>query len=91
VLSAVKQAVSKETEVTYSLDGTGAEGASLGIAVVGELPYAEGIGDKEDLSLDVEDVVAINNLKKAGIPVVVIVFSGRPMIIMIYSRRRMRL
>jgi beta-glucosidase len=81
VLSAVKQAVSKDTEVTYSLDGSGAEGAALGIAVVGELPYAEGVGDKEDLSLDAEDVATINNLKKAGIPVVVIVISGRPMIV----------
>ncbi|MBN1906548.1 MAG: glycoside hydrolase family 3 C-terminal domain-containing protein [Deltaproteobacteria bacterium] len=81
VLSAVKQAVSKETEVTYSLDGTGAEGAAFGIAVVGEEPYAEGVGDKEDLSLDAQDIATINNLKNAGIPVVVIVISGRPMIV----------
>ncbi len=81
VLSAVKAAVSNETEITYSLDGTGAEGAALGIAVVGELPYAEGIGDREDLALDAQDVATINNLKKAGIPVVVIVISGRPMIV----------
>ena len=81
VLSAVKAAVSNETEVTHSIDGTGAEGAALGIAVVGELPYAEGVGDREDLSLDEGDVATINNMKKAGIPVVVIVISGRPMIV----------
>jgi beta-glucosidase len=81
VLQAVKQAVSESTLVTYSPDGTGAEGATLGIAVVGELPYAEGVGDREDLSLDAGDVATINNLKKAGIPVVVIIISGRPMIV----------
>ncbi|NLA76143.1 MAG: beta-glucosidase, partial [Deltaproteobacteria bacterium] len=81
VLEALKKAVSQERELTYSLDGKGAEGAGLGIAVVGELPYAEGVGDREDLALDSADVEAINNLKSAGIPVVVIVISGRPMIV----------
>ncbi len=81
LLEAVKSAVSKETEVTYSLDGTGAEGASIGIAVIGERPYAEGVGDREDLALDDEDIAAVNNLKSAGIPVVVLVISGRPLIV----------
>lgn len=81
ILEAIKTTVSKDTKVTYSLDGTGAEGVDLGIAVVGELPYAEGIGDRSDLSLDEEDVAVVNNFKKAGIPVVTIVISGRPMII----------
>ena len=67
--------------MTYSLDGSGAEGASIGIVVVGELPYAEGVGDRSDLSFDKEDVAAIANVKKAGIPVVVLLISGRPMLI----------
>jgi beta-glucosidase len=49
--------------------------------VVGETPYAEGRGDREDLSLTVEDTNAISNMKRAGIPVVVVLLSGRPMII----------
>ncbi len=81
VLAAVKQAVSKDTEVTYSIDGTGAEGAAFGLVVVGEPPYAEGVGDRSDLSLGEADVAAVNNMKKAGIPVAVIVISGRPMIV----------
>ena len=81
ILEAVKAAVSEETKVTYSLDGTGADGASLGIAVIGELPYAEGIGDRADLSLDIQDIAVVNNLKSAGIPLVVLVISGRPLII----------
>jgi beta-glucosidase len=81
VLQAIKAAVSKETQVTFSPDGTGAEGASLAVVVVGERPYAEGVGDRSDLLLAEEDTRAIANAKKAGIPVVVILISGRPMII----------
>lgn len=81
VLQAIKAAVSPETEVTYSPDGTGAEGASMSIAVIGEQPYAEGLGDRADLSLDEGDVNTVVNLKGAGIPVAAILFSGRPMII----------
>ncbi len=67
--------------MTYSLDGSEAEGATLGIAVIGELPYAEGIGDRADLSLDTQDVAVVKNLKSAGIPVVVLLISGRPLIV----------
>jgi len=51
------------------------------VVVVGETPYAEFKGDREDLSLDKEDLAAIANVKKAGIPVVVVVVSGRPLIL----------
>jgi beta-glucosidase len=81
ILAAIKAAVSPKTEVTYSLDGTGAEGATLGIVVIGEKPYAEGVGDRSDLSIDKEDMDAVANMKKAGIPVAVIVIAGRPMIL----------
>jgi beta-glucosidase len=81
ILQAIKTAVSSETQVTYSPDGSGAEGASVAIVVVGERPYAEGIGDRANLALGEEDTRAIANAKKAGIPVVVVLISGRPMII----------
>ena len=81
ILEAIKASVSKDTRVTFSLDGKGADSASVGIAVIGEKPYAEGRGDRGDLSLEKEDVEAVGNLKKAGIPVIVILISGRPMII----------
>ena len=67
--------------MTFSKDGSGADGADVGVVVIGETPYAEMMGDREDLSLSIEDLSAIDNMKKAGIPVVVILISGRPMII----------
>lgn len=81
ILKAIQSTVSPAAKVTFSKDGTGAEGASVGIVVIGETPYAEGVGDREDLSLVPEDVIAIDNMKRAGIPVVVVLISGRPMII----------
>ncbi len=81
ILTAIKQAVSPETQITFSKDGQGAKGADLAIAVIGETPYAEFEGDRADLSLDAEDLQVIDNLKKAGIPVCAVLVSGRPLII----------
>ncbi len=81
ILKAIQGAVSAGTKVTFSKDGSGADGADVGVVVIGETPYAEMMGDREDLSLSIEDLSAIDNMKKAGIPVVVILISGRPMII----------
>jgi beta-glucosidase len=78
ILKAIQDAVSPATKVTFSADGNGASGANVGIVVVGETPYAEGRGDREDLSLTVEDTDAIKNMKRARIPVVVVLLSGRP-------------
>jgi beta-glucosidase len=81
ILAAIKSAVSKDTKVSFSKDGTGAEGADVGIVVIGETPYAEMKGDRSDLSLDKLDIAAVKAMKAAGIPVVVIVVSGRPMVL----------
>ncbi|HXR77187.1 MAG TPA: glycoside hydrolase family 3 N-terminal domain-containing protein [Bryobacteraceae bacterium] len=80
ILKAIQQAVSKNTKVTFSEDGTGAAGATVGVVVVGETPYAEMFGDRrDDLHLAPKDVAAIHNLKQANIPVVLVLISGRPL------------
>ena len=81
VLAAIKKTVASNVTVTYSPDGTSASGAAVGIAVIGEKPYAEMEGDRTDLSIAQEDLAAVRNLKAAGIPVVVVLLSGRPMIL----------
>jgi beta-glucosidase len=78
---AAMRAAAGEGRITYAKDGSGAAGADVGVVVVGETPYAEYKGDRDDLSLAQEDRDAIANVKKAGIPVVVVVVSGRPMIL----------
>jgi len=81
ILKAIQQSVSPQTKVTFSKNGSGASGADVGIVVIGETPYAEMIGDRKDLTIDEQDVAAVEAVKRAGIPVVVVLLSGRPMII----------
>ena len=81
ILAAIKNAVSPATEVTFSLDGKNAKDADVAVVVIGETPYAEGRGDRTELSLAAEDIDAINNLERDGIPVVAILVSGRPLLI----------
>ena len=38
-------------------------------------------GDRRDLALDPADVAAVRNAKAAGVPVIVVLFSGRPLIL----------
>jgi beta-glucosidase len=67
--------------VSYSRDGTDGKGATVGVAVIGEFPYAELKGDRTNLALDSDDVKAVQNLKAAGLPVVVVLVTGRPLIL----------
>lgn len=81
ILGAIVQTVPTSTHVSFSRDGSGAAGADVGVVVVGETPYAEFLGDRRDLTLAEEDMRAIANVKAAGIPVVVVLVSGRPLIV----------
>jgi len=81
ILAAIRKAVGSGTQVTHSHDGTGAAGATAGVAVIGETPYAEMQGDRTNLDLSAEDAGVVENMKRAGIPVVVVLISGRPLII----------
>jgi beta-glucosidase len=79
LLTALKDAAPQGTEITYSADGTGGDDADLVVAVVGEKPYAEGNGDDENLKLSKKDLEVIANAKKSNVPLVVVLYSGRPM------------
>jgi beta-glucosidase len=81
ILKAIQNTVSASTKITVSKDGTGGEGADIGVVVIGETPYAEMLGDREDLSLAKEDIDAIENMKRAGLRVVAVLLSGRPIIL----------
>ena len=79
ILQGIKAAAVDPAQISTSLDGKATAGASVGVVVIGEKPYAEFFGDSTDLSLSPDDVRAVANLKQAGIPVVVVVLSGRPL------------
>ena len=80
ILEALR-AAAPGVQFTYSLNGSGAAGANLGIAVIGETPYAESQGDRSDLHLAAKVIEPVRVLKNAGLKTVVILLSGRPIII----------
>ncbi len=67
--------------VVHSTTGDFEEHAEIGVVVVGEDPYAEGIGDKNNLSLSAEDIAAIENTRAHCDQLVVVLLSGRPLLI----------
>ena len=81
ILQGIRNAVSSSTTVTYNRNGSGIDGSyQAAIAVVGETPYAEGAGDRPGgLGLDSEDLATLNTLRATGVPVVVVLVSGRPL------------
>jgi beta-glucosidase len=81
ILDAIRKAVAVGTEVTHSADGTGAEGADAVVVVVGERPYAEMYGDDLELELRDEDRAVVANAAAAGVPVITLLISGRPLIV----------
>ena len=82
ILEAIENTVSENTEVTFSIDGSEIPSdVDVAIVVVGENPYAEYMGDDDNLALLTPDKDLLNIVSGAGIPAVVIILSGRPMII----------
>jgi len=75
-----------DSNVTYSADASAPmTGAQVGIVVVGETPYAEGMGDVGNnghtLNLSSSDTAAINKVCSTVPTCVIVVVSGRPQII----------
>ena len=89
-LHALQGAVSPQTLVAYNRFGRFdalAEGdaagrpAEIGIVVIAEQPYAEGMGDQADLTLSDEDRELIARVAAQSERTLLILFSGRPLII----------
>jgi beta-glucosidase len=81
ILQGIRQVAGSDTTVTYQREGRGIDSSyRAAIAVLGETPYAEGVGDKRTLpALDPTDQATLNRLADSGVPVIVVLVSGRPM------------
>jgi beta-glucosidase len=71
------------SSLTYKADAAFDSGtkADIGIVVVAEQPYAEGKGDSPTLQLPDADVALIAKMKPLVTKLVVVIFSGRPMML----------
>ena len=82
ILTAIRQAVSTNTSVTYSPRGDDLKGADAVVAVVGELSYAETKGgDRKKLNLATNDLALIEKAATSYAPVVTILLFGRPLVL----------
>ncbi|MGH2627112.1 MAG: glycoside hydrolase family 3 protein, partial [Anaerolineales bacterium] len=90
ILQGLRAALSPDTELHYNrfgrfdavLDSTGEPRlADVGVVVIGEAPYAEGLGDRGDLTLSEQDRGTLLRMRQSSRRLVVIVVSGRPLIL----------
>ena len=94
-IRAALESVLTTSRVNYALDGSATgNGATVGVAVIGETPYSEGCGDiptpvggtsclnrPTTLEVDSADVAVVQKMKNAGLKTVVVLVAGRPLIL----------
>jgi beta-glucosidase len=81
LLAAIRAAVSDPAQVTYSRFADQIEGADVAILVMSELSYAEWFGDSFMLEPLYSDRIALDKLQASRLPVVVVLLTGRPLVI----------
>jgi beta-glucosidase len=90
ILSGIRSAAGTDTQVEYNSGGDFTEFrdpegnplvADVGIVVLAEQPYAEGVGDTADISLSEEETSLITEMRQQSETVIVILLSGRPRVI----------
>lgn len=75
------EAAAGGAEVVYAPDGAFDGAADVGIVVLAEPPYAEGVGDRADLRLTDEEAALVARVAAATERTVVVLLSGRPLVI----------
>ena len=81
ILEAFKSAVSDSSSIHYSKNGDNLSNSDVIVVVIGEKPYSEGVGDRDSLQLSIEDIKLLKKVENSNLPYVVVLISGRPMII----------
>ena len=90
ILSGIRALAGSNAEIEFNRDGDfsefkNADGsprvADVGIVVLAEEPYAEGVGDAADISLTNAELELIEATHKQSKSVIVILLSGRPRVI----------
>jgi beta-glucosidase len=90
IFSGIKAAIDPNTRVEFNREGDFSEFqdstgkpliADVGIVLIAEQPYSEGVGDSANISLSNDEINLITELGKQSKAVVVILISGRPRVI----------
>jgi beta-glucosidase len=90
IFSGIRTAADSDSQVQFNRDADFSEFkdtegnqliADVGIVVLAERPYAEGVGDQADISLNDAEIQLIMETKEQSKSLVVILLSGRPRVI----------
>ena len=90
ILNSIRSLASSNTKIEFNRNGDFSEFknanggllvADVGIVVLAEKPYAEGVGDAVDISLTNEEIQLLKDIRRQSRQVVVILLSGRPRVI----------
>ncbi len=79
----LRQALEVTTELRYLADGRIPENdrVAVGLVCLAEDPYAEGLGDRAVPTVRTQDLVVFDRMRAACDRLVVVIFSGRPLVI----------
>lgn len=82
IVTGMREVVDDPSQIAYSADGSFAGGTKIeiGVAVVGETPYAEGLGDNGSPTLSQEDIDLVNRMRVQCEKLIIVLLSGRPLI-----------
>jgi beta-glucosidase len=90
ILSGIRALAGPKTRIEFNRDADFSEFknangepliADVGVVVLAEQPYAEGVGDVADISLTQDEITLLEGTRKSSQSVVVILLSGRPRVI----------
>jgi beta-glucosidase len=90
ILSGIRALTNSSTRIEFNRDADFSEFkdsdgnpliADVGVVVLAEEPYAEGVGDLADISLTDDEIALLEGTRKSSKSVVVILLSGRPRVI----------
>jgi beta-glucosidase len=81
ILDGLREAAGPGLRVEYAAEGQFAGRAEVGVAVVAEEPYAEGMGDRASLALGEADTALIERMRASCERLVLVILSGRPLIV----------
>ncbi|MAV97039.1 MAG: beta-glucosidase [Candidatus Marinimicrobia bacterium] len=81
ILNAIEGAIDSEGLITYDPRAEDLSKGGVILAVVGENPYTEGVGDNPTIGLSSFDTAILERCYESGNKLVVVVLSGRPLII----------
>ena len=90
ILSGIRAAVRSEAQIGFNSEGDFSEFksddgslliADVGVIILAEEPYAEGVGDAADISLTELEIELIDRVGQQSKAVVVILLTGRPRVI----------